>query len=54
MRGLWLVLLLLAAIPLGGCEAIGGIYSAGLWVPGLFLVVIIWVAAMIAIKVRSD
>jgi hypothetical protein len=53
MRRLWLVLLLLAAIPLGACEAIGGLYSASLWVPGLFLVLIIWGAAMIAIKVRS-
>ena len=53
MRALWLVLLALAAVPLAGCESIGAIWSAALWIPGLFLVVLIWLAAYIAIKVRG-
>jgi len=53
MRFLWLILLMLATIPLAGCESIGAIWSAALWIPGLFLVLIIWLAAFIAIKVRG-
>jgi hypothetical protein len=53
MRSLWLVLLVLAALPLAGCEAVGAVFSAALWVPGLFLVLIIWFAAFIAFRVRG-
>ena len=53
MRLLWLTLLALAALPLAGCEAISAFYSAALWVPGLFLVILIWVAAFIALRVRG-
>jgi hypothetical protein len=56
MRFLWLVFLVLATVPLAGCEAISAIYSAysaSLWVGGLLLVLILWLAAMIAIKVRG-
>ena len=38
MRALGLVLLLLLAVPLAGCETVGALFSAALWVPGLFLV----------------
>jgi hypothetical protein len=53
MRALWLVLLAMAALPLAGCESIGAIWSAALWIPGLFLVLIIWIAAVIANRVRG-
>jgi hypothetical protein len=53
MRALWLVLLALAALPLAGCESIGAVWSAALWIPGLFLVLIIWIAAVIAKRVRG-
>jgi hypothetical protein len=53
MRALWLVLLALAAVPLAGCESISAMWSAALWIPGLFLVVMIWLAAFIAIRVRG-
>jgi hypothetical protein len=54
MRALWLILLALAALPLAGCESIGAIWSAALFIPGLFLVVIIWIAAVIVQRVRGD
>ena len=53
MKMFWLLILVLTTIPLAGCEAISAIYSATLWVWGLFLVVAIWLAAFIAIKVRG-
>ena len=52
MRALWLVLLILSAIPLAGCEAMGAMFSVALWVPGLFLVVLIFLVAFFAIRVR--
>jgi hypothetical protein len=53
MRALWLVLLVLSAIPLAGCEAVSAMFSAALWVPGLFLVLLIWLVAFFAIRVRG-
>ena len=50
MKPFWLLLLALSAVPLAGCEAVSAIYSATLWVSGLFLVVIIWVIALIRDK----
>jgi len=54
MRALWLVLLLLSAVPLAGCETVGALFSAALWVPGLFLVLLIFGIAMVAFKVRGS
>ena len=53
MRTLWLILLALAAVPLAGCESIGAVWSAALFIPGLFLVVIIWLVAAYIAKVRG-
>ena len=53
MRALGLVLLLLSAVPLAGCETVGAMFSAALWVPGLFLVLLILGGAMIAFRVRG-
>ena len=53
MRALWLVLLALA-VPLAGCESIGAMWSAALWIPGLFLVVLASGTALAgAIRVRG-
>ena len=54
MRALWLVLLLLLTVPLAGCETVGALFSAALWVPGLFLVLLIFGIAMVALKVRGS
>jgi hypothetical protein len=40
-------------VPLAACESIGAIWSAALWIPGLFLVVIIWLVAVVAKRVRG-
>jgi len=53
MRALWLILLVLAPIPLAGCEAAGAMFSAAMWVPGLFLVLLICVGAFVAFRVRG-
>jgi hypothetical protein len=53
MRALWMALLVLAAIPLAGCETVGAFFSAAMWIPGLFLVLVIWAVAMIAFRVRG-
>jgi hypothetical protein len=53
VRAPWLVLLALATVPLAGCESIGAFWSAALWIPGLFLVVILWLAAVVAKRVRG-
>jgi hypothetical protein len=53
LRPLWLVMLLATAIPLAGCEAASAMFSAALWIPGLFLVLIIWAAAVIAFRIRG-
>jgi hypothetical protein len=53
MRALWLVLLALSVVLVAGCESFGAIWSAALWIPGLFLVLIIWIAAVIVKRVRG-
>jgi hypothetical protein len=53
MRALWLFALLLAALPLDGCEMAGAMFSAALWVPGLFLVLLIFLVAVVAFRVRG-
>jgi hypothetical protein len=53
MRTLWLIVLMLAAVPLAGCEVAGAMFSAALWVPGLFLVLLIWLVAFVAFRVRG-
>lgn len=46
-------LLLLATIPLAGCERIGDIFQAGVWVGGIFVVLIIGIVGFIAAKLRA-
>ena len=53
MRFLILLLLVLAALPLGGCEVVGDIFQAGMWVGAIMIAVIVGVIAFIAAKMRS-
>lgn len=53
MRFLWLILLGVAIIPLAGCELVGDIFQAGMWVGALFIVLVIAVVGIIAAKLRS-
>ena len=53
MRFLWLLLLVLTAVPLAGCELIGGIFQAGMWVGAIFIVLIIAIVGFIAAKIRG-
>jgi uncharacterized membrane protein YkvI len=53
MRFLWLILLVLATIPLAGCELAGNIFQAGMWVGAIFIVLIIAVVGFIAAKISG-
>lgn len=53
MRFLWLVLLMLATIPLAGCELAGDIFQAGMWVGAIVIVLIIAIVGFIAAKIRG-
>jgi uncharacterized membrane protein YkvI len=52
-RTLMLVLLVVASISASGCEVIGDIFKAGVWVGALFIVVIIAIVGFIAAKIRG-
>ena len=53
IRVLALVLLVVASISTAGCEAIGDIFQAGMWVGAIFIVLIIAAVAFIAAKIRG-
>jgi len=53
MRFLWLILLVLATIPLTGCELVGDIFQAGMWVGAIFIVFIIAIVGFLAAKLRG-
>jgi len=53
VRVLMLVLLVMASMTLAGCEAIGDIFKAGVWVGALFIVIIIAIVGFIAAKIRG-
>jgi uncharacterized membrane protein YkvI len=53
MRFLWLILLVLATIPLAGCELVGNIFQAGMWVGAIVIVLIIAIVGFIAAKIRG-
>jgi hypothetical protein len=48
-----LLLLVLAAITLPGCEIVGGIFKAGVWVGVLAVVLVIAIVGIIAGKIRG-
>lgn len=53
VRVLMVVLVVVASISVSGCEAIGDIFKAGVWVGALFIVVIIAIVGFIAAKIRG-
>jgi uncharacterized membrane protein YkvI len=52
-RVLMLVLLAVVALSASGCEVIGDIFKAGVWVGALFIVAIIAIVGFIAAKIRG-
>lgn len=52
MRTLLFVLLLLSTMTLAGCEVIGNIFQAGMWVGMILVVLILAGIAFIAAKLR--
>ena len=54
MRSPWLlVLLVLSALTLTGCEAIAGIFKAGMWTGVIGIVLVLVVVGFIAAKIRG-
>ena len=54
MRSPWLlVLLVLSALTLTGCEAIAGIFKAGVWTGVIAIVLVLVVVGFIAAKIRG-
>ena len=53
MRFLWLLLIVLSGVTSAGCEVIGDIFQAGLYV-GVFLVVlVVGIVGFLVMKLRS-
>lgn len=52
-RSTGLLLLVLLAISGGGCEMIGGIFKAGVWVGGLGVVAVIVLVAVVVMKMKG-
>lgn len=52
-RVLWLALLVLSTITLAGCQAIGDIFKAGVWVGVLGVVIVLGVIGFIVAKISS-
>jgi hypothetical protein len=48
-----LVTLVLLAVPLAGCEVVGGIFKAGFWVGAVAVIVIVLVLVFVVGKFRS-
>jgi uncharacterized membrane protein YkvI len=53
IRVLMLVLVVVASISASGCEVVGDIFKAGVWVGALFIVIIIAIVGFIAAKIRG-
>jgi hypothetical protein len=53
VRVLMIVLLVAAAVSASGCEVVGGIFKAGMWVGALFIILIVGIVAFIAAKARG-
>ena len=52
MRTLLLTLMLLSAVLLGGCEVVGGIFKAGVWVGVIAVVLIVFGVGFLIAKLR--
>jgi hypothetical protein len=53
IRVLLLVLIVAASTTLAGCELVGGIFKAGMWVGVLFVVIIVAIVGFIASAIRG-
>jgi hypothetical protein len=53
MRSLWLVLLVLSALPLAGCELAGDIFEVGVWAGVIIVVFVIAVVGVLVAKLRG-
>jgi hypothetical protein len=53
MAWVQLLLLVLVAVTLPGCEVVGGIFKAGAWVGALVVVLIIAIVGILAAKIRG-
>ena len=52
MWALLLTLVLLSAVLLGGCEVVGGIFKAGVWVGVIAVVLIVFGVGFLIAKLR--
>jgi hypothetical protein len=52
-RSTGLLLLVLLAVSGAGCEVIGGIFKAGVWVGGLGVILVLILVAFVVMKVRA-
>ena len=52
MRTLWLALLILSTLMLGGCDIVGGIFKAGMWVGMIIIVLVLAGIAFLVLKMR--
>lgn len=53
MAWLQLVLLVLVAMTVAGCELAEGIFKAGAWVGALAVIFVIGIVAFVAMKIRG-
>ena len=53
IRLLMLVMVVVASMSSAGCEVIGDIFQAGMWVGAIFIVLIIAIVGFIAAKIRG-
>jgi len=51
-RATGLLLLVLLAVSGGGCEVIGGIFKAGVWVGGLGVILVLVIVGFAVMKMR--
>jgi hypothetical protein len=52
-RSAGLLLLVLLAVSGAGCEVIGGIFKAGVWVGGLGVILVLVLVAFVVMKMRA-
>lgn len=53
MRATGLLLLVILALSGAGCEVIGGIFKAGVWVGGLGVIVVIVLVGIVVMKMKG-
>ena len=53
MHFVWLLVLVLAAVPLAGCEVAEGIFQAGMWVGAIMIALVVGIVAFVAVKIRG-